>query len=80
VVIVTPGPDAALTVRNALIGGRTGGIGLAFVALTAAWLTVYTLAVVGAGDVLRRPRVHRAIEGLTGTVLIALGLCLASER
>jgi threonine/homoserine/homoserine lactone efflux protein len=33
-----------------------------------------------AGDVLRRPRVRRAIEGATGAVLVALGLRLASER
>ena len=26
VVIVTPGPDTALTIRNALFGGRRGGI------------------------------------------------------
>jgi len=25
-VIVTPGPDTALTIRNTLIGGRRGGV------------------------------------------------------
>lgn len=25
-VIVTPGPDTALTIRNSLVGGRTAGI------------------------------------------------------
>jgi threonine/homoserine/homoserine lactone efflux protein len=30
VVIVTPGQDTALTIRNALAGGRRGGIGTAF--------------------------------------------------
>jgi len=55
-------------------------LGLAFIALTATWLAAYTLAVARAGDVLRRPRVRRAIEGATGAVLVALGLRLASER
>lgn len=26
VVIVTPGPDTALTIRNTLLGGRRGGV------------------------------------------------------
>ena len=55
-------------------------LGLAFIALTGTWLTIYTLAVARAGDVLRRPRVRRAIEGATGAVLVAFGLRLASER
>jgi threonine/homoserine/homoserine lactone efflux protein len=29
VVIVTPGPDTALTIRNSLAGGRRAGIGTA---------------------------------------------------
>src|SRR5438105_14136136 len=29
VVIVTPGPDTALTIRNTLIGGRTSGVATA---------------------------------------------------
>ena len=28
-VIVTPGPDTALTIRNALVGGRRGGLATA---------------------------------------------------
>ena len=28
-VIVTPGPDTALTIRNTLVGGRSGGIATA---------------------------------------------------
>jgi threonine/homoserine/homoserine lactone efflux protein len=30
VVIVTPGPDTAITIRNTLLGGRAGGIATAF--------------------------------------------------
>jgi len=30
VVIITPGPDTALTIRNTLLGGRAGGVSTAF--------------------------------------------------
>ncbi|HVA89375.1 MAG TPA: LysE family translocator [Chloroflexota bacterium] len=53
--------------------------GLIFCALTFAWLTAYALVVAKAGDVLRRPRIRRLIEGVTGTVLITLGLRVAIE-
>jgi threonine/homoserine/homoserine lactone efflux protein len=55
------------------------GLGLVFCSMTLAWLTVYALAVARAGDVLRRPRIRRWIEGVTGAVLVALGLRLATE-
>jgi threonine/homoserine/homoserine lactone efflux protein len=32
------------------------------------------------GDALRRPRIRAAVEGVTGTVLIALGLRVATEH
>jgi threonine/homoserine/homoserine lactone efflux protein len=41
-VIVTPGPDTALTMRNALLGGR--GAGVATAAGVVAGLTVWTVA------------------------------------
>ncbi len=55
-------------------------LGLLFSLLTLAWLTGYAFAVARAGAVLRRARVRRALEALTGTVLVALGLRLAAER
>jgi threonine/homoserine/homoserine lactone efflux protein len=55
-------------------------LGLLFSALTFAWLTVYAVAVARAGEVLRRPGVRRAIEGIPGFALIALGVRLATER
>ena len=55
------------------------GLGLLFCALTFAWLCAYVVAVARAGDWLRRPRVRRAIEGVTGTVLVALGVRVATE-
>src|ERR687895_1521218 len=54
------------------------GFGLLFCALTLAWLSALALAIARAGDVLRRPRVRRAIDAVTGVALVALGLRLAS--
>jgi len=55
-------------------------LGLLFCTLTLGWLTAYAAAVARAGDLLRRPRIRRALEGLTGAVLVALGLRLAAEH
>jgi threonine/homoserine/homoserine lactone efflux protein len=55
-------------------------LGLAFCTMTLLWLTVYALVVTRAGAFLRRTRVRRAMETATGTVLIALGVRLATER
>ncbi len=54
------------------------GLGLLFCALTLTWLSAYAMAIARAGDVLRRPRVRRAIDAVTGTALVALGLRLAA--
>ena len=48
--------------------------------MTLVWLTAYGVAVAKAGDVLRGPRIRRTIDGITGTVLFALGLRLAAEH
>jgi threonine/homoserine/homoserine lactone efflux protein len=64
-------------------GGSFAGLlllGLVFCSLTLAWLSGYALAVARAGDLLRRPRIRRALDGLTGAVLIAFGLRLATEQ
>ena len=55
------------------------GLGLLFCALTMAWLSAYAFALARAGDVLRRPRVRRSIDAVTGTVLVALGIRLATS-
>ncbi len=54
-------------------------LGLTFSALTFAWLTAYSFAIAKAGDMFRRTRVRRALDGLTGAVLIVLGLRVATE-
>ena len=55
-------------------------LGLVFSSLTLVWLTAYAFAVAKAGDFLRRSRVRRALDGVTGAVLVALGLRLATEQ
>jgi threonine/homoserine/homoserine lactone efflux protein len=54
------------------------GLGLLFCALTMVWLSAYAAALARAGAVLRRPRVRRAIDAVTGTALVALGIRLAA--
>ena len=65
-----PGPGAFATLL--LLGGT-------FAVLTGGWLTLYVLVVARAGEVLRRARVRRAVEGVTGAVLVGLGVRLATE-
>ena len=55
-------------------------LGLLFCTMTLVWLTGYAFAVAKAGDFLRRPRIRRAIEAVTGAVLVALGLRLAMTQ
>jgi threonine/homoserine/homoserine lactone efflux protein len=55
-------------------------LGLAFCSLTFAWLTLYAVAVARAGRFLSRTRIRRALDRLTGSVLVALGVRLAAER
>ncbi len=54
-------------------------LGLLFCSMTLVWLSAYAFAVARARAVLRRRSVRRVIEAVTGTVLIALGLRLATE-
>jgi threonine/homoserine/homoserine lactone efflux protein len=55
-------------------------LGFVFCFLTLAWLMIYAVLIARAGDVLRQPRLRRALEGLVGGVLVALGLRLALDR
>ena len=55
-------------------------LGLCFCVMTAAWLTAYAVAVARAKDVFRRPRIRRVVDGVTGAVLVSLGLRLASAE
>ncbi len=53
-------------------------LGLLFNLLTFVWLAGYAIAVARAGDALRRPAIRRTIEGVTGAVLVAFGVRLAT--
>jgi threonine/homoserine/homoserine lactone efflux protein len=55
-------------------------LGAVFCAMAFVWLSLYALAVARAGDFLRRRNVRRALEGLMGAALIALGLRIATEH
>src|SRR4051812_48758165 len=54
--------------------------GLIFCAMTFAWLCAYSAAVARAGDLLRRPRLRRAMDAAMGAALIAIGVRVAAER
>jgi threonine/homoserine/homoserine lactone efflux protein len=54
--------------------------GLLFCVMTWLWLVLYATAIQRLGDALRGSRVRRSIEAVTGTVLVALGLRLATEE
>jgi threonine/homoserine/homoserine lactone efflux protein len=56
------------------------GFGLLFCALTLVWLSAYAAVVARAGDVLRRPRVRRTLDAVTGGVLVGLGVGLAAAQ
>jgi threonine/homoserine/homoserine lactone efflux protein len=55
-------------------------LGGLFAAMTLVWLVAYALAASKASSILERPRVAAAVDRLTGVVLIALGLRLATEH
>jgi threonine/homoserine/homoserine lactone efflux protein len=55
-------------------------LGLCFCLMTAVWLTCYAFAVARAKGLFERPRVRRFVDGLTGAVLVGLGIRLAAER
>src|SRR5207249_7351648 len=82
VVIVTPGPDTALTIRNTLLGGRRSGVFTAAgVAAGQATWTVATSAGIAALLVASEP-VFRAVRYAGAIYLAYLGLqaLLAAAR
>jgi threonine/homoserine/homoserine lactone efflux protein len=55
-------------------------LGLVFCTLTLVWLSAYAAVVARAGDFLRRPRIRRALDAVTGLALTAFGIRLATDR
>jgi threonine/homoserine/homoserine lactone efflux protein len=66
-------PAHAVLVPFLVLGG-------VFVALGLLWLSAYALVASATAGVLGRPRVRAALDRITGTVLVALGVRLASEH
>lgn len=54
-------------------------LGLAFSAMTLAWLSVYAAVVAHVGDRLLRGRARRLLDALAGASLVALGVRIATE-
>jgi len=54
-------------------------LGLLFSLMTLSWLAGYALAIARAGALFERPVVRRTLDGVTGAVLIGLGVRLAAE-
>jgi threonine/homoserine/homoserine lactone efflux protein len=55
-------------------------LGLVFSMTTLLWLSLYAAVVARLGDILRRSRIRRTLDAVTGSVLIAFGARLATER
>src|SRR5919108_2482566 len=74
VVIVTPGPDTALTIRNTLLGGRRGGVFTA--AGVAAGQTTWNVATSAglAALIVASEPVFRAVKLVGAAYLAFLGL------
>jgi RhtB (resistance to homoserine/threonine) family protein len=58
---------------------QLASLGLLFCVTTLIWLSGYALVVARLGDILRRSRVRRALDAITGTVLVAFGARLALD-
>jgi threonine/homoserine/homoserine lactone efflux protein len=55
------------------------GLGALFCAMTFSWLALYAAAIARAGQVLQGTRLRRALDAVTGAVLVALGLRVATD-
>jgi threonine/homoserine/homoserine lactone efflux protein len=55
-------------------------LGAVFASITLIWLSGYAVVGARAGHILRRSSVRRGLDGLSGAVLIALGLRLATAK
>lgn len=59
---------------------QLAAFGMLFCAMGALWLTSYALVVSRARRVFTRPRIRRILDVITGSVLVAFGVRLATER
>jgi threonine/homoserine/homoserine lactone efflux protein len=72
----------ALALAAPLVAWRPAfdALRLLFGAMTFAWLAACAAVVARAGEAILRPRVRRALDAVTGLVLVAFGVRLAGER
>jgi threonine/homoserine/homoserine lactone efflux protein len=54
-------------------------LGAVFIAITFAWLCGYAFVVARAGERLRTGRIRRAVDAITGGILVAFGVRLAAQ-
>lgn len=54
-------------------------LGAVFCLMTFGWLSIYAVVLDRVGPVLQRTRVRRILDAMTGTVLVAFGIRLATE-
>lgn len=54
-------------------------LGLVFCLMTFGWLSIYAAVLDRIGAILHKPRVRRTLDAVTGTVLVALGVRLATQ-
>jgi threonine/homoserine/homoserine lactone efflux protein len=66
-------PGEPVLLKSVALASIHAGLGIA-------WLTFYARTLVAAGRVLSRPAVRRALDRVTGSLLIALGIKLANTR
>ena len=59
--------------------GHIVGLGLTFAAITLVWLVFYSWGIERIGAVLQRPKVRRTLDAVMGTILVALGIKLATD-
>ena len=64
---------------DAPVGATSGLLGLLFVGETGLWLALLSSLVLRGAGWLRRPRIQKVIERVTGVVLIGFGIRLATE-
>ena len=55
-------------------------LGIVFAGMTFSWLVLYAVVLAKLGDRLRLPAVRRAIEAMTGTLLIGLSVRIAADQ
>lgn len=66
--------------RTGSVPAQVAALAAIHIAIGLVWLTFYASLVARAHDALARPRVKASLERVTGVVLIALGLRVATER